>query len=101
LTRSIDSWVAAAIVLIAVAVGACLLAHGMLPNYALQWWVPLVPAASALVVLGSFGSTCASSADTANQQRLAVDGAAPGERAQPAAILRLLDELSEPCRRGF
>ena len=88
MTRSIDTWVAAAIILIAVAAGACLLAHGMLPNYALQWWVPLVPAASALVVLAVVWINVREQRDTANQQRLAVDAQRlENERSQQAPQL--------------
>ncbi|HEY4873644.1 MAG TPA: methyl-accepting chemotaxis protein [Steroidobacteraceae bacterium] len=94
MTRSIDTWVAAAIILIAVAAGACLLAHGMLPNYALQWWVPLVPAASALVVLAVVWINVREQRDTANQQRLAVDAQRVENERSQQAILRLLDELS-------
>jgi twitching motility protein PilJ len=94
LIRSIDTWVAAAIILIAVAAGACLLAHGVLPNYALQWWVPLVPAASALVVLAVVWINVREQRDTANQQRLAVDAQRVENERSQQAILRLLDELS-------
>ena len=94
MTRSIDAWVAAAIVLIAVAAASCLLAHGMLPSYALQWWVPLVPAGSALVVLGVVWINVREQRDTANQQRLAVDAQRVENERSQQAILRLLDELS-------
>jgi twitching motility protein PilJ len=93
-TRAIDTWVAAAIVLIASAAGACLLAHGVLPSYALLWWVPLVPALAAVAVLGVVWTRVREQRATANQQRLAVDAQRMENERSQQAILRLLDELS-------
>jgi membrane protein implicated in regulation of membrane protease activity len=73
LTRAIDAWLAAAVALVAGAAGACLLAHGVLPRYTLAWWVPLVPAGSAVVILAVIWSSVRAQRDTANRQRLAVD----------------------------
>ena len=94
MTRAIDTWVAAAIVLIASAAGACLLAHGVLPSYALLWWVPLVPALAAVAVLGVVWTRVREQRATANQQRLAVDAQRMENERSQQAILRLLDELS-------
>ena len=94
MTRAIDTWVAAAIVLIASAVGACLLAHGVVPSYALMWWVPLVPATAAIALLTVVWMRVREQRDTANQQRLAVDAQRTENERSQQAILRLLDELS-------
>jgi len=93
-TRAIDTWVAAAIVLIASAVGACLLAHGVVPSYALMWWVPLVPATVAVALLAVVWMRVREQRDSANQQRLAVDAQRTENERSQQAILRLLDELS-------
>jgi twitching motility protein PilJ len=92
--RTLDAWVAAAIAFIVAVAGACLLAHGVLPRYAILWWVPLVPAAAALAALAIVWIGVRAQRAAANQQRLAVDAQrAENERSQQA-ILRLLDELS-------
>jgi twitching motility protein PilJ len=93
-TRAIDSWVAAALVLIVAAAGACLLAHGVLPGYALLWWVPLVPGVAAVAVLAVVWTSVREQRATANQQRLAVDAQRMENERSQQAILRLLDELS-------
>jgi len=94
LTRTFDGWVAAAIILVLAAACACLLAHGVLPGYALLWWVPLVPGAAAVVALIVVAVGVREQRLAANQQRLAVDAQrAENDRSQQA-ILRLLDELS-------
>ena len=94
MTRAIDSWVAAALVLIVAAAGACLLAHGVLPGYALLWWVPLVPGVAAVAVLAVVWTSVREQRATANQQRLAVDAQRMENERSQQAILRLLDELS-------
>src|SRR3984885_11339193 len=92
--RPVDAWFTAALALIAATVGAFLLAHGALPSLVLLWWVPLVPAASALVVLAVVWINVREQRDTANQQRLAVDAQRVENERSQQAILRLLDELS-------
>ena len=94
MTRAIDAWVGAAVALIAAAAVACVLANGVVPRYALVWWVPLVPALSALLILVVVWSSVRAQRDTANQQRLAVDAQRMENERSQQAILRLLDELS-------
>jgi twitching motility protein PilJ len=94
LRRAIDVWVAAAIALVVAAAATGLLAHGVLPGYALVWWAPLVPAASAIVVLAVVWSSVRTQRATANEQRLAVDAQRQENERSQQAILRLLDELS-------
>jgi twitching motility protein PilJ len=94
LTRAIDTWVILAIALIAAAAGTCLLAHGVVPGYALLWWAPLVPAVAAVLVLAAVWKSAREQRDMANQQRLAVDAQREENERSQQAILRLLDELS-------
>ena len=94
MTRAIDAWFAAAFALIVAGAGACLLAHGVLPRYALLWWAPLVPAAAALAALAILWTHVREQREAANQQRLAVDAQREENERSQQAILRLLDELS-------
>ena len=94
MTRAIDTWVILAIALIAAAAGTCLLAHGVVPGYALLWWAPLVPAVAAVLVLAAVWKSAREQRDMANQQRLAVDAQREENERSQQAILRLLDELS-------
>jgi twitching motility protein PilJ len=85
---------AVAVALVVAAAGASFLAHGILPRYALLWWVPILPAAAAFLVLLIVWAGVRAQREAANEQRLAVDAQrAENERSQQA-ILRLLDELS-------
>jgi len=94
LTRHLDLWIIAAMALMVAAAGASLMAHGILPGFALLWWVPLVPAAAAVAALAVVWMGVRKQRQAANQQRLAVDAQrAENDRSQQA-ILRLLDELS-------
>ena len=70
MNRHLDAWVAAALACIAAAVGACLLAHGVLPGYALLWWTPLVPAVLAIAALAVVFVGVRKQRRAANQQRL-------------------------------
>jgi twitching motility protein PilJ len=94
LRRHFDHWVVAAMVLTGAAAAGALLAHGVVPGFALQWWVPLVPAAAALAVLGFVFVGVREQRRAANQQRLAVDAQRTENDRSQQAILRLLDELS-------
>jgi twitching motility protein PilJ len=92
--RPLEAWLTAAIALVAAVVGACLLAHGIIPRYTVVWWLPIVPAAGALVALLGVWQTAAEQRAAVNRQRLAVDTQrAENDRSQEA-ILRLLDELA-------
>src|SRR5450759_4331151 len=92
--RPLEAWLTAAIALVGAAVGACLLAHGIIPRYTVVWWLPIVPAAGALVALLGVWQTAAEQRAAVNRQRLAVDTQrAENDRSQEA-ILRLLDELA-------
>src|SRR5450755_2341385 len=73
LMRTLEAWMAIAVALVVAAAGACLLAHGVMPRYAVLWWVPIVPAAAALVVLLVVWSGVRAQREAANEQRLAVD----------------------------
>ncbi len=92
--RALEAWMAVAVALVVAAAGASFLAHGILPRYALLWWVPILPAAAAFLVLLIVWAGVRAQREAANEQRLAVDAQrAENERSQQA-ILRLLDELS-------
>jgi twitching motility protein PilJ len=92
--RPLDAWLAAALALVVVAIGTGLLAHGIIPHYTVLWWVPLWPAAAALLALVAVWLTAAKQRAAVNRQRLAMDTQrAENDRSQEA-ILRLLDELS-------
>jgi twitching motility protein PilJ len=94
LRRALEAWMAVAVALVVAAAGASFLAHGILPRYALLWWVPILPAAAAFLVLLIVWAGVRAQREAANEQRLAVDAQrAENERSQQA-ILRLLDELS-------
>ena len=92
--RTLEAWMAIAVALVVAAAGACLLAHGVMPRYAVLWWVPIVPAAAALVVLLVVWSGVRAQREAANEQRLAVDAQREENERSQQAILRLLDELS-------
>jgi twitching motility protein PilJ len=92
--RALEAWMVVAFALIVATAGACLLAHGVVPGYALLWWVPIVPAAAALAVLVIVWSGVRAQRETANEQRLAVDAQRGENERSQQAILRLLDELS-------
>jgi twitching motility protein PilJ len=94
LRRHFDHWVVAAMVLTGAAAAGALLAHGVVPGFALLWWVPLVPAAAAFAVLGFVFVGVREQRRAANQQRLAVDAQRTENDRSQQAILRLLDELS-------
>jgi twitching motility protein PilJ len=92
--RPLDAWLSAAVALIVVAIGAFLLAHGVVPAYTLMWWVPLVPAIGALVALFGVWQTAAQQRSGVDVQRLAADTQRAANDRSQEAILRLLDELS-------
>jgi twitching motility protein PilJ len=92
--RPVDAWFTVALALLAATVGACLLAHGVVPNLAILWWVPLVPALASLVALGITWMQVREQRLAANQQRLAIDAQRIENDRSQQAILRLLDELS-------
>jgi twitching motility protein PilJ len=92
--RPLEAWLAAAMALVVIAIGAWLLAHGIIAGHALLWWVPLIPATAALIALGAAWWTAAEQHARVNRQRRAVDAQrAENDRSQEA-ILRLLDELA-------
>jgi len=92
--RPVQAWLAASITLVVMTAGACLLAHGVIARYTVLWWVPMVPAAGALLALVGVWLTAAEQRVSVHRQRLAVDTQrAENDRSQEA-ILRLLDELS-------
>jgi twitching motility protein PilJ len=92
--RPVDAWFTAALVLIAATVGACCLAHGVLPNLAIPWWAALVPALAGLLALVMAWIQVRAQREAANQQRLAIDAQRGENDRSQQAILRLLDELS-------
>jgi twitching motility protein PilJ len=92
--RPVDAWFTTALVLIAAALGACVLAHGALPNIALPWWGPLVPGIAALLAIIMTWMQVREQREAANQQRLAIDAQRSENDRSQQAILRLLDELS-------
>jgi twitching motility protein PilJ len=92
--RPVDAWFTVALALLAATVGACFLAHGVVPNLAILWWVPLVPALASLVALGITWMQVREQRQAANQQRLAIDAQRTENDRSQQAILRLLDELS-------
>jgi len=71
--RPLEAWLAAALALVVVAIGAGLLAHGIIPHYTVLWWVPLWPAAAALLALVAVWLSAAEQRAAVNRQRLAVD----------------------------
>jgi twitching motility protein PilJ len=92
--RALEAWMAAAVALVVAAAGASILAHGGVPGYALLWWVPIVPAVAALLVLAIVWAGVRAQRIAANEQRLAVDAQRGENERSQQAILRLLDELS-------
>jgi twitching motility protein PilJ len=94
LKRSLEASLALAIALIASAAVCCLLAHGVAPQYAVLWWVPIVPAGGALIALGVVWVGVRDRRVSANRQRLAVDLQRTENDRSQQAILRILDELS-------
>ena len=94
MTRALDAWAAVALALIVCTAGACVLAHGVVPRFALMWWAPLVPGAAAVAVLAVVWVGVRQMRDAANEQRLAVDAQRTENERSQHAILRLLDELS-------
>jgi twitching motility protein PilJ len=92
--RALEAWMTVAIALVVAAVLACVLAHGGVPGYALLWWVPIVPAVAALLVLAIVWAGVRTQRIAANEQRLAVDAQRGENERSQQAILRLLDELS-------
>src|ERR1700674_5724240 len=90
----LQAWLAAATALVVITIGACLLAHGIIPALALLWWVPLIPAAGALIALLAVWLTAARQRAVWHRQRRAVDAQRVENDRTQEAILRLLDELS-------
>jgi twitching motility protein PilJ len=83
-----------AIALIVAAAICSFLAHGIAPPYVVLWWVPVVPAAGALVALAVVWVGVRARRRAANRQRLAVDVQRTENDRSQQAILRILDELS-------
>jgi twitching motility protein PilJ len=94
LRRSLEASLALAIALIVAAAVSSFLAHGIAPPYVVLWWVPIVPAAAALVALAVVWVGVRERRRAANRQRLAVDVQRTENDRSQQAILRILDELS-------